>query len=107
MLSELRMSASSSTTSSAGDCSIMRFLFVSLAEQRQADPEGAAATGCAFDPDTAAHRGDIAARDVESETGPAHLAVAATLDLIEAVEDALVLGLGDARSLIGHSDRQR
>ena len=67
-----------------------------LDPEGQADPEDAALTRLAFHPDLAAQRMDKPARDAEAEASAAGFATVGAVERDEIVEDARLVGLGDA-----------
>src|SRR5687768_2912801 len=71
--------------------------------QRQRDPyvEGRASAGVAVDLDLAPHGLDGALRDEEADAGTLGVARQDVAQTHEAIEDALLIDLRDARSLVG------
>ena len=70
---------------------------------RQGQGEARAFAGRAVERHVAAHRARQPARDGQAEPGPVLAAVSA----LEALEDPLLVGRGDARPLVGDGDRSR
>ena len=69
------------------------------------DGEAGAAGGPVLDPDIAAVQPDEVLDDRQAQAGAAGLARARLVDAVEALEDALAIGLGDARPFVLDDER--
>ena len=75
--------------------------------ERQLDHEQRAAFRRVVNPQAAVMEIDQLAGDVEAETGAAHPAGRAAVELVEALEDLVAPVRGDARAAVGHLDTRR
>src|SRR5947209_14332699 len=107
MLSEARISGSSSTSSRVGcDCIVLLLRGARLPLLRRAvgqyHAETAAFAGRALDLEPAAHRRDVAVCDVESQARSFRVAAAMRLNLVEALENAADRRRRNANAAVAH-----